>query len=149
MKMTYRFTSSLPYLLNRVGVRMGELFSQRLAEHDLTLPMYRVMAVLRQEGPQRLSDLSAMVTVEISTLSRLVTAMKRKGLVSRVRPEDNGRTVRIDLTKTGEKLVDNLMPVAAHFEEVGIRSFSEDEVARLKNALKQIHENLEEIGGSD
>ncbi|WP_265517511.1 MarR family winged helix-turn-helix transcriptional regulator [Nitratireductor luteus] len=147
--MTYRFTSSLPYLLNRVGVRMGELFSQRLAEHDLTLPMYRVMAVLRQEGPQRLSDLSAMVTVEISTLSRLVTAMKRKGLVSRVRPEDNGRTVRIDLTKTGEKLVDNLMPVAAHFEEVGIRSFSEDEVARLKNALKQIHENLEEIGGSD
>lgn len=147
--MTYRFTSSLPYLLNRVGVRMGELFSKRLVEHDLTLPMYRVMAVLRQEGPQRLSDLSAMVTVEISTLSRLVTAMKRQGLVSRVRPEDNGRTVRIDLTKAGEKLVDHLMPIAAHFEEVGIKSFSEDEVARLKHALMQIHENLEEIGGSD
>ncbi len=149
MKMTYRFTSSLPYLLNRVGVRMGELFSQRLAEHDLTLPMYRVMAVLRQEGPQRLGDLSAMVTVEISTLSRLVTAMKQVGLVSRVRPEDNGRTVRIDLTKAGEKLVDDLMPIAAHFEEVSIKSFSEDEVNRIKNALKQIHENLEQIGDSD
>ncbi|ASY65264.1 Transcriptional regulator, MarR family (plasmid) [Sinorhizobium sojae CCBAU 05684] len=147
--MTYRFTSSLPYLLNRVGVRMGELFSQRLAEHDLTLPMYRVMAVLRQEGPQRLGDLSAMVTVEISTLSRLVTAMKQVGLVSRVRPEDNGRTVRIDLTKAGEKLVDDLMPIAAHFEEVSIKSFSEDEVNRIKNALKQIHENLEQIGDSD
>ncbi|NGO52786.1 MarR family winged helix-turn-helix transcriptional regulator [Allomesorhizobium camelthorni] len=143
--MPYRFTSSFPYLLNRVGVRMGELFSRKLAAHDLTLPMYRVMAVLRQEGAQRLSDLSAMVTVEISTLSRLVTAMKRKGLVSRVRPEDNGRTVRIDLTKAGEKLVDDLMPIAAHFEEVGIKTFSHNEVAWLKNALKQIHDNLQDL----
>jgi MarR family transcriptional regulator, organic hydroperoxide resistance regulator len=143
--MTYRFTTSLPYLLNRVGVRMGELFSQEIAAHDLTLPMYRVMAVLRQEGPQRLSDLSAMVTVEISTLSRLVTAMKRNGLLSRVRPEDNGRTVRIDLTRAGEKLVDDLMPIAAHFEEIGIKTFSDNEVAWLKDALKQIHDNLQEL----
>ncbi|HCP76840.1 MAG TPA: MarR family transcriptional regulator, partial [Pusillimonas sp.] len=46
--MKYRFTTSFPYLLNRVGVRMGELFSKRLLEYELTLPMYRVMAVLRQ-----------------------------------------------------------------------------------------------------
>ena len=143
--MAYRLTDSFPYLLNRVGVRMGELFSQRLAKFDLTLPMYRVMAVLRQEGPQRLGDLGAMVTVEISTLSRLVTTMKRKGLLSRERPEDNARTVRIDLTAEGRNLVDKLMPVAAHFEEVGIKSFSADEVAWLKDALRQIHSDLEEL----
>jgi MarR family transcriptional regulator, organic hydroperoxide resistance regulator len=146
--MTYRFTSSFPYLLNRVGVRMGELFSQRLAKHDLTLPMYRVMAVLRQEGPQRLNDLGMMVTVEVSTLSRLVTTMKKMGLVSRERPEENARTVRIDLTKAGKALVDELMPVAAQFEEVGIKSFSDDEIAWLKNALRQIHDNLEELDGA-
>lgn len=143
--MTYRFTNSFPYLLNRVGVRMGELFSQRLARHDITLSMYRVMAVLRQEGPQRLSDLSAMVTVEISTLSRLVTAMKRKGLLSRTRPEDNGRTVSIDLTEAGKKLVDQLMPIAAHFEGIGVKTFSDEEVAWLKEALERIHDNLEEL----
>jgi DNA-binding MarR family transcriptional regulator len=143
--MTYRFTSSFPYLLNRVGVRMGELFSQRLAKYDLTLPMYRVMAVIHQEGPQRLGDLGAMVTVEISTLSRLVSTMKRQGLLSRERPEDNGRTVTIDLTQEGRRLVEKLMPVAAHFEEVGIKSFSSDEVSWLKNALRQIHSNLEEL----
>jgi len=143
--MPYRFTSSLPYLLNRVGVRMGELFSRRLAESGLTLPMYRVMAALRQEGPQRLSDLGAMVSVEISTLSRLVSAMKRRNLLSRVRLEDNARTVRIDLTKAGEKLVDRLMPIAAQFEQVGTRTFSDKDIAWLKKALKQIHANLQEL----
>ncbi|WJJ92860.1 hypothetical protein [Neopusillimonas aromaticivorans] len=62
--MTYKFTSSFPYLLNRVGVKMGELFSVRLAELDLTLPMYRVMAVLRQEG------LKAWATLAPWSLSR-------------------------------------------------------------------------------
>lgn len=143
--MKYRFTTSFPYLLNRVGVRMGELFSKRLLEYELTLPMYRVMAVLRQEGAQNLGDLSEMVTVEVSTLSRLISSMQRKGLVLRVRPEHNGRTVSITLTEKGEKLVDQLMPLAAHFETVGTKTFTAEEVKWLKQALIQIHQNLEEL----
>lgn len=143
--MTYQFTSSFPYLLNRVGVRMGELFSKRLAEHELTLPMYRVMAVLRQEGAQNLGDLSAMVTVEVSTLSRLISTMQRKGLVARTRPENNGRTVSITITSEGEELVDQLMPLAAHFEAVGTNTFTPEQIAWLKEALVQIHTNLEAL----
>ncbi|RWP66362.1 MarR family transcriptional regulator [Mesorhizobium sp.] len=140
--MQYRFTNSLPYLLNRADVRIGDLFSQRLAEYDLTLPMYRAMAVLRQEGPQRLSDLSAMITVEISTVSRLVTTLKRRGLLSRERLEDNGRTVRIDLTEAGRQLVEELMPIAADFEAIGTGTFSDSEIAWLKKALRQIYGNF-------
>jgi DNA-binding MarR family transcriptional regulator len=143
--MKYRFTTSFPYLLNRVGVRMGELFSKRLLEYELTLPMYRVMAVLRQEGAQNLGDLSEMVTVEVSTLSRLISSMQRKGLVLRVRPEHNGRTVSITLTEKGEKLVEQLMPLAAHFETVGTKTFTAEEIKWLKQALIQIHQNLEEL----
>lgn len=147
--MPYRFTTSFPYLLNRVGVRMGELFSRRLAEYELTVPMYRAMAALKQEGPQRLGDLSAMIAVEMSTLSRLITTLKRRGLVSRTRPEDNGRTVRIDLTQAGDALVSKLMPVAAHFETVGTSTFSAKEVEWLKAALRQIHQNLEVLDSEE
>ncbi|GGE11505.1 MULTISPECIES: MarR family winged helix-turn-helix transcriptional regulator [Rhizobium] len=142
--MSYRFTGSFPYLLNRVGVRMGELFSERLHDFDVTLPMYRVLAILKQEGPQRLTDLSPMVTVELSTLSRLVTVMKKKELVSRTRPDD-GRTVSIALTPSGDALVQKLMPLAAEFEAVGVETFSEAEVAWLKSALKIIHTNLDKL----
>jgi DNA-binding MarR family transcriptional regulator len=143
--MTYEFTSSLPYLLNRVGVRMGELFSIELAKHGLTLPMYRVLAVLKQQGPLNLGDLSRYVTVELSTLSRLVTSMQKKGLVSRVRPEDNGRTVRITITPQGERKANILMPQAAHFENVGIGDMAPNEISALKKALVDIFENLNKM----
>mgnify|MGYP003148649540 CR=1 FL=1 len=143
--MTYEFTSSLPYLLNRVGVRMGELFSKELAEHGLTLPMYRVLAVLKQQGPLNLGDLSSYVTVELSTLSRLVTSMQKKGLVSRVRPEDNGRTVRITIAPEGELKAVALMPRAAHFENVGIGDMAPQEVGALKRTLVKIFDNLNKM----
>lgn len=141
--MSYKFTTSFPYLLNRVGVRMGELFSKRLIAFDITLPMYRVMATLKQEGSQRLGELSEMTTTELSTLSRLIGTMKQKGLVSRIRPEDNARTVRIELTQEGERLVAELMPIAAEFEKVAVSSFADEEVIEIKDILKKIYANLE------
>jgi DNA-binding MarR family transcriptional regulator len=138
----YRLTDSLPYLLNRVGVRMGELFSRRIAGYDVTLPMYRVMAALWEKGDQRLGDLAAMTSIEISTLSRLVGTMKRKGLVSRKRLADNARTVAINLTAKGEALVEELIPIAMHFEEVAVQDFAKDGLAELKTTLSQIYASL-------
>jgi len=124
---------------------MGELFSRRIAGFDVTLPMYRVMAALWEKGDQRLGDLSDMTSVEISTLSRLVGTMKRKGLVSRKRLEDNGRTVAINLTAKGKALVEEMIPIAVHFEEVATQDFPGAELADLKNVLAQIYKSLDRL----
>lgn len=141
----YRLTNSLPYLLNRVGVRIGELFSERIASYGVTLPMYRVLAALWEKPDQRLSDLSDLTTTEISTLSRLIGSMKRKGLVSRRSLEDNGRTVAINLTAKGRSLTEELIPIAIHFEEIPMRNRTSDEILWLKRALSEAYDCLNDI----
>ena len=141
----YRFTDSLPYLLNRVGVRMGELFANELAADQLTVPMYRVLAALSEADHQRLTDLSAMTTVEMTTLSRLVAAMEKRRLLTRRRPGDNLRTVQISLTKAGRDLAARLSPRAAHYERVGLKNLDAKAVGDLKAALTTVYGNLDEI----
>jgi DNA-binding MarR family transcriptional regulator len=141
----YRLTNSLPYMLNRVGVRMGDLFSRRIAGYGVTLPMYRVMAALWEKGDQRLGDLADMTTIEISTLSRLIGEMKRRGLVTRSRLKDNARTVAINLTAKGRTLVEELIPIAIHFEEVAVRNFPSKNISDLKTVLEDIYESLKTI----
>jgi MarR family transcriptional regulator, organic hydroperoxide resistance regulator len=141
----YRLTHSLPYLLNRVGVRMGELFSRRIAGYGVTLPMYRVMAALWETGDQRLGDLAAMTSIEISTLSRLIGTMKRKGLVTRTRLKDNARTVAINLTAKGKGLVEELIPIAVHFEDVAVRDLPTKGLSDLKSTLEAIYLSLGSI----
>src|SRR4029077_8193332 len=139
----YRLTDAFPYLIARVGVRMAELFAKRLESFGVTLPMYRVMAALWERGGQRLGDLSEMTSVEISTISRLVGGMQRRGLLSRRRPDSNARTVEINLTKSGCALVERLIPLAQRHEEVGLQGFAADEVDVLKKNLDTVYRNLE------
>jgi MarR family transcriptional regulator, organic hydroperoxide resistance regulator len=141
----YRLTEAFPYLLNRVGVRMGELFSRRLESYGVTLPMYRVMAAVWEKGDRRLGELGEVTSIELSTLSRLVGAMTRKGLVSRRRPDTNARTVEINLTAKGRRLVEELIPLAVQYEEVGLRSFHPDQIAGLKRDLIKVYKNLAEL----
>jgi DNA-binding MarR family transcriptional regulator len=124
---------------------MGELFVRRIEPYGVTLPMYRVLAALWASGDQRLGDLAATTTAELSTLSRLIGDMKRKGLVSRRRCEDNGRTVAINLTTKGRVLAEELMPIAQHFEDVAVREFTPEEVARIKTVLAAVYANLNAI----
>ncbi|AYM63290.1 hypothetical protein SRABI05_04573 [Agrobacterium fabrum] len=139
---SYQFTDSVPYLLNWVGVRLGERFSVRLTSYDITLPMYRVLATLRQQESKTLTELSDMVSVEISTLSRLVGLMVRRNLVSRERPADNARIVCITLTTKGEELADELMPIAAMFEKTAIEGLDPGEVKLFKSILRHIGLNI-------
>lgn len=141
----YRLTDAFPYLLTRVGVRMGELFSRRLEPYGLTLPMYRAMAALREKGDRPLIELSEVTSIEVSTLSRQVGVLARKGLVSRRRPDANARMLAINLTDKGRQLLEKLIPLAVLHESVVLREFDQSRIAELKRDLVRIHHSLAEL----
>ena len=143
--MTYRLTDSLGYLLNRAGTRSSELFARRLSPHGITVSMHRVLIFLHERSDQRLSDLSVMTSVEISTLSRMVTTMMRRGLVSRERMDSDGRTVTISLTADGHGLAEELIPLAIHHEQVSLQELDPQLVAQLKRSLVAIYDNLDAL----
>jgi MarR family transcriptional regulator, organic hydroperoxide resistance regulator len=139
----YRLTTSLPYLLNRLGVRMGTLFGRRIAPYDLTLPMYRVLAALSERADQKLGEISEMTTIDLSTMSRLIGSMVKMGLVSRVRLPNDERTVRINLTEKGAKLAVVLMQEAQHYEDVAIGGVKSSVIDKLKADLVRIYDALD------
>ncbi len=138
----YKLSTSMPFLLARLGVKMGALFSQRIAVYDLTLPMYRVLAALSERPDQNLNELSAMTNVELSTMSRLVGTMVAKGLVSRHRPPNNERTVRINHTPKGVEMAALLRKEAQHYEDVAVSTLKPGEIERLKVTLSHIFEAI-------
>jgi MarR family transcriptional regulator, organic hydroperoxide resistance regulator len=141
----YQFTTSFSYLINKVGVRIGELFSRDLAPYGVALPMYRVLAALSERGDQRLIELSVMTTIEVTTLSRLVGALKRKKLVTSARAASDERSIQINLTTKGRALAAELMAVAAHNESVTVSPLGENEIAVLRRSLERVFDKLDEL----
>jgi MarR family transcriptional regulator, organic hydroperoxide resistance regulator len=133
----------LPYLINRVGFALVERFSaDALAERGLTIAMWRVLAALSHNGSQRQIDLSNLTTIEVSTLSRLVTRLVRDGLVSRTRNSANSREVAVELTAKGRTIVAQMIPVALGLEEIAARGLPKSDLAVVKRSLRRMHENL-------
>ena len=91
------------------------------------------------------NDLAQKAGIPHSTLSRLVGEMKRRGLVTRARLKDNGRTVAINLAPKGRTLVEELIPIAIHFEEVAVRDFPSKNISDLKTVLAEIYESLKSL----
>jgi DNA-binding MarR family transcriptional regulator len=79
------------------------LLSQVAAAHDMSLTQLRVLAILRDREP-RLSELAGHLGLERSSVSGLIDRAVRRGLVSRVASEDDGRAVRLSLTDEGHRL---------------------------------------------
>ena len=142
----YRLSNSLPYLLARVGIRMGDLFVRVVRKEGLTLPMYRVLAALAEQvRPLRLVELSALTSADLSTLSRLVADMHKAGFVSRERPANDQRSLQVELTTEGRELYQRFMPIAAYYEEVATGDLSRKDAAALKSTLGSLYDNLDRI----
>jgi DNA-binding MarR family transcriptional regulator len=133
----------LPYLTNRIGMIVAEQFgTDALAEHGLSIAMWRVMAVLASRGSQRQIDLADLTSIEVSTLSRLVTRLIRKGLVTRMRSANSNREVTVKLSPKGQSLVNHLIPIALDFEAAAIVGLSAKDITVLKCCLRRMFGNM-------
>ena len=104
--------------------------------------MWRVLAALAYNGEQRLIDLALMTSIDVSTLSRLVTRLLRAGLVSRKRSKVSNREVLIELTTKGRGIVDRLIPIARELERMAVDGIAPKDLAVIKRSLRRIHENM-------
>jgi MarR family transcriptional regulator, organic hydroperoxide resistance regulator len=133
----------LPYLLNRVGFALVSRFSaDALAERDLSIVMWRVLAVLSNNGGQRQIDISEHTSIDVSTLSRVVTRLIRMGLVSRTRSSSNSREVVVELTPKGRIMVAQMIPIAQELQARATRGIAKKDMALVKRALEKMYDNL-------
>jgi DNA-binding MarR family transcriptional regulator len=133
----------LPYLLNRVGFALVESFTaEALKANHLSIDMWRVLAALSNNGGQRQVDLSGMTSIDVSTMSRLVSRLVRMGLVTRSRSATSNREVVVALTIKGRTLVRRLIPIANRLERVASADVSAKDMAVVKRALRRFYANL-------
>ncbi|MER7726315.1 MarR family transcriptional regulator [Streptomyces sp. NPDC096323] len=77
------------------------------AEHDLSLTQLRVLGILRDRQP-RMSDLSAFLGLDKSTMSGLIARAERRGLLTRGTSPEDKRAVVVLITDAGRELTQRM-----------------------------------------
>jgi MarR family transcriptional regulator, organic hydroperoxide resistance regulator len=139
----------LPYLVNRVGTIIADQYgSEALAPYRLSIAMWRVVVVLASKGGQRQIDLADLTSIEVSTLSRIVTRLVRIGVVTRARSASSTREVVVKLTAKGNAQVARLVPIARAYEAAAIAGLRPEELTVLKRCLRRVYANMKSRAAS-
>jgi len=132
-----------PYLINRVGVALVTTFGKDpLGRYRLNIGMWRALAALSRNGGLRLVDLAGLTSIDVSTLSRMVTRLMRLGLVMRTRSKTSEREIVVMLTPKGRRLLDRLIPVALEFEAALTEGITPADLAIVNRVLHRMHANM-------
>ena len=94
----------LPYLLNRISNRLNQELLVDLRPLNISVPRWRVLAVLRTGDGRSMGELSAETVIEQSSLSRVIDQMERDRLVERHSSSEDHRIVEVYLTATGRAM---------------------------------------------
>ncbi|HBY95657.1 MAG: MarR family transcriptional regulator [Ardenticatenaceae bacterium] len=97
-----RIVEIVPYLSRVVAAEARhELDEER---GTLTLTHLRVLAHTRRQPGCSLGDLARAREVSLPTMSKMISGLVSKGLLTRQQDPQNRRLVRIELTPEGERL---------------------------------------------
>ena len=138
----YDLSERLPYLINRVGAALVGFATPSLKKHHLTIPLWRVLAILAHKGELRQVDLAGATSLDPPTVSRLISHAARRGWVTRTRSDTSNREVSIKITKSGRDVVEQIIPRMVADETVVFAGLSRAELATLRTILRRMYDNI-------
>jgi MarR family transcriptional regulator, organic hydroperoxide resistance regulator len=146
---TFDHQGYVPYLLRRITDTLIERFTAGLTPHGLTLPMWRILAVLHGRGATRFSVLVSQTLLEPPTLSRLVADLRTKGFITKTSSEIDARGVLIAPTKKGLEFVERLTPHAFEVEKETLVGLTDDEAEMFRRLVRRVCANLAPFAAED
>ena len=139
----------LPYRMSILSNTVSNAIARDY--HDqfgLTVPEWRVMAVLGRFGPDAATELGARTARDKVTVSRAMTRLIDHGLITRSSDSDDRRRVIARLTRKGKSIHDKIVPVALAHERNLLAALEPGEAATLDRLLAKLQDRAGILTGA-
>jgi DNA-binding MarR family transcriptional regulator len=134
-----------PHIINRITSRIRTDFESKAKRFGIVIERWRVMVCLYTRGPQRITTLAKLTSIELPTMSYLLKRMAHDRLITREAATGDGRITVVDLTKHGRAMTEQFLPKVRRYEEIAFQGLRPSEIRTLKNQLKAVLRTFDEL----
>jgi MarR family transcriptional regulator for hemolysin len=137
-------------LIGLTGRQWRRAVNLRLQPFDLTEATWVPLLQLARSGkPMRQKDLAAALSLDSSSVVRVLKALEATGLIERGQDGDDGRAKAIIITETGRTLAGRVEHVSRDLEQEILATLPGPDVAVTRRVLEQIFSHLDRLNHSD
>ena len=150
MQLTTRLSTFLPYQLSTASNAVsGRIALEYRTRFGLSVPEWRVMAVLGDSGPLTQRDLTRRTLMDKVAVNRACRVLEERELAVRQPNETDGRSHLLALTASGQAMHGQIMPLAKEMERRIFEGFSDADVAVFRKILEKVRQTADEISDDD
>ncbi|MEK7266331.1 MAG: MarR family winged helix-turn-helix transcriptional regulator [Pseudomonadota bacterium] len=135
-----------PYRIAFLGRLMSEELGAAYSDEDLTIPEWRVLAVISQQETVAARDVVARTPMDKMAVSRAVSSLQTKKLILRERTKDR-RVSALKLSPKGKSVFERVSAIALDYEQALLGAMPQTEreaffagLARLESAIESSRE---------
>jgi DNA-binding MarR family transcriptional regulator len=128
----------LGYLLKHAQLRLTELTGSAMAPFGVTGRECAVLIAIDSGAPLSQQEVARRLGVDRTTMVVLIDELESKGLVQRRRDPGDRRKNVVTLTEAGRATVRKASSAGEQAERRFLSPLSDDETARLKEALRAV-----------
>lgn len=115
-----------------------------LSNYGITPPQFIALQWLFEDGDMTIGELSNKMYLACSTTTDLVDRMEKNELVIRVKDQKDRRVVRIQLTPSGGRIIENVIMKRQQFLQDVLKNLNENEIDLLEKSLSKLHQEMRE-----
>jgi MarR family transcriptional regulator, organic hydroperoxide resistance regulator len=130
------------YLLVRAATRYEHVMDDALREIGMDLPSWRALMIVQEKSPSSVSEIAERAVVKLSTMTRVVQRLEKKGLVKLARRESDARVTEVSITASGERAASKVREVASRIYTIAFRDHSAGEIKTFNEMLRSLYVNL-------
>ncbi|MBN9419054.1 hypothetical protein ABS71_07530 [bacterium SCN 62-11] len=127
--------------LVRTFYRIERSISATLAEKDLTMAQFDVLATLRYSEGLSQKELAELLLVTKGNVVGLLDRLEKLDLVERRPDPDDGRSNRVHLTSPGRQKIEMVLPVHDRLVLKTLDCLGQEEVGTLRRLLQTLDQS--------
>jgi DNA-binding MarR family transcriptional regulator len=116
-----------------------------LGGYDLSWAAFTVLWVLWIWGEQETGHVAAEAGVTKGTLTGVLKTLQARKLIRRIPHQDDRRRVSVALTKSGERLIEELFPEFNRHESLAVEALSAKEQRELARLLRLVLGHISDV----
>jgi DNA-binding MarR family transcriptional regulator len=141
----HKLGENVGYLLGRARSTMWNMVTQHtLAELGITSTQASVMFMLASGRGLAAADLAREYGIDASTVTRLIDRLEARGLLNRVRSEEDRRVVNLEVTDRGMAIAERIPDIFTCVLDKLLLGFTPEEIGFLKSMLRRILVNFDD-----
>ena len=138
-----RAEPGVSYAVARLHQRLFASITERVAPYGLTTLQFTTLSVLSRHGaPLSTSQLARRAFMTPQSMSEVIHALERNGLIKRNPHPNHRRTLPATITAKGRRVLAACEEAVAEFEDSMLDGFSDEDRAAFVDMVKAAVRNL-------